>query len=424
MPTPPVPHDTFAALRYRDFSIVTINQFCLTLAILMQEVIVAYALYHLTRDPLVLGFIGLAEAIPFIALSLWGGYFADRYNRQIIMQICMVLSLPLPLILSALFSSHENGDLTAQQLSMGVYGIIFLLGTIRGFYNPSVSSLKPFLVPRNLYPNAATWTTIGWQSAVVLGPVTGGLLLGYLGLHQTLYLVTGLLLVCSVLLTLLKRRRFPPIEHDSVLLSLSEGFRFIFKTKIIFWSISLDLVSVLFGGVIALLPIYADDILKVGAEGLGLLRAAPSVGALLMMVVLAKYPPTHHAWRNMLLAVAGFGVFTLVFAFSTTLWLSLLALALTGAFDSISVVIRQTILQIFPPENLRGRVAAVNGMFVSSSNELGAFESGVAARYLTVIPATILGGSITLLVAALTYFKTRDLLNVDVEHSKPVEVKE
>lgn len=424
MPTPPVPHDTFAALRYRDFSIVTINQFCLTLAILMQEVIVAYALYHLTRDPLVLGFIGLAEAIPFIALSLWGGYFADRYNRQIIMQICMVLSLPLPLILSALFSSHENGDLTAQQLSMGVYGIIFLLGTIRGFYNPSVSSLKPFLVPRNLYPNAATWTTIGWQSAVVLGPVTGGVLLGYLGLHQTLYLVIGLLLICSVLLTLLKRRRFPPIEHDSVLLSLSEGFRFIFKTKIIFWSISLDLVSVLFGGVIALLPIYADDILKVGAEGLGLLRAAPSVGALLMMVILAKYPPTHHAWRNMLLAVAGFGVFTLVFAFSTTLWLSLLALALTGAFDSISVVIRQTILQIFPPENLRGRVAAVNGMFVSSSNELGAFESGVAARYLTVIPATILGGSITLLVAALTYFKTRDLLNVDVEHSKPVEVKE
>jgi MFS family permease len=424
MPTPPVPHDTFAALRYRDFSIVTINQFCLTLAILMQEVIVAYALYHLTRDPLVLGFIGLAEAIPFIALSLWGGYFADRYNRQIIMQICMVLSLPLPLILSALFSSHENGDLTAQQLSMGVYGIIFLLGTIRGFYNPSVSSLKPFLVPRNLYPNAATWTTIGWQSAVVLGPVTGGLLLGYLGLHQTLYLVTGLLLVCSVLLTLLKRRRFPPIEHDSVLLSLSEGFRFIFKTKIIFWSISLDLVSVLFGGVIALLPIYADDILKVGAEGLGLLRAAPSVGALLMMVILAKYPPTHHAWRNMLLAVAGFGVFTLIFAFSTALWLSLLALALTGAFDSISVVVRQTILQIFPPENLRGRVAAVNGMFVSSSNELGAFESGVAARYLTVIPATILGGSITLLVAALTYFKTRDLLNVDVEHSKPVEVKE
>ncbi len=420
----PASHDAFAALRHRDFSIVTINQFCLTLAILIQEVIVAYALYRLTRDPLVLGLIGLAEAIPFIALSLWGGYFADRFNRQIIMQICMLFALPMPLVLSGLFTGFEQGHLSQSQLALGVYGIIFVLGTIRGFYNPSVSSLKPFLVPRALYPNAATWTTIGWQSAVVLGPVTGGFLLGYAGLHLTLYLVTGLLLVCSVLLALLKKRQFPPINHDSVWLSLQEGFSFIFKTKIVFWSISLDLVSVLFGGVIALLPIYAEDILKVGAEGLGILRAAPSVGALLMMALLAKYQPTRHAWRNMLLAVAGFGIFTLVFAFSKTMWLSLLALGLTGAFDSISVVIRQTILQIFPPENLRGRVAAVNGMFVSSSNELGAFESGVAARYLTVIPATILGGSITLLVAILTYFKTRDLLKVDVEHSKPAEVKE
>lgn len=417
--TSAAPHDAFAALRYRDFSIVTLNQFCLTLAILVQEVMVAYVLYQLTRDPLVLGLIGLAEAIPFIALSLWGGYVADRFNRQRVMQICLLLALPMPLILSALFSRHDQGLLTHDQLAWGVYGVIFLLGTIRGFYNPSVSSLKPFLVPRALYPNAATWTTIGWQSAVILGPVSGGLLLGYLGLHQTLYLVTGLLLLCSVLLALLKKRQFPPINHDNIWLSLQEGFGFIFKTKIIFWSISLDLVSVLFGGVIALLPIYAEDILKVGAEGLGLLRAAPSIGAVLMMGILAKYQPTQHAWRNMLLAVAGFGIFTLIFAFSTTLWLSLLALALTGAFDSISVVIRQTILQIFPPENLRGRVAAVNGMFVSSSNELGAFESGLAARYLTVIPATVLGGSITLGVVIVTYFKTRDLLKVDVEHSKP-----
>ncbi|RYZ82601.1 MAG: MFS transporter, partial [Moraxellaceae bacterium] len=256
------PHDAFAALRHRDFSIVTLNQFCLTLAILIQEVMVAYVLYQLTRDPLVLGLIGLAEAIPFIALSLWGGYVADRFNRQRVMQICMLLALPMPLLLSALFTSHDQGGLTHDQLAWGVYGVIFLLGTIRGFYNPSVSSLKPFLVPRDIYPNAATWTTIGWQSAVILGPVSGGLLLGYLGLHQTLYLVTGLLLLCSVLLVLLKKRQFPAINHDSIWLSLQEGFRFIFKTKIIFWSISLDLVSVLFGGVIALLPIYAEDILK------------------------------------------------------------------------------------------------------------------------------------------------------------------
>lgn len=418
----PSTQDAFAALRYKDFSIVTINQFCLTLAILIQEVIVAYSLYRLTHDPLTLGFIGLAEAIPFIILSLWGGYVADRFNRQRIMQICLLIACPLPLILVALFHAEKLGQLSHGTLALGVYAVIFMLGTIRGFYSPSVTSLKPFLVPRDLYTNAATWTTIGWQSGVVLGPMLGGFMLAYLGLENTLYIVCGLLAICSIVLTQLDKRTFPSVNHESIWLSLKEGFDFIFKTKIVFWSISLDLVSVLFGGVIALLPIYAEDILKVGAEGLGVLRAAPSIGALLMMVILAKFPPTHHAWRNMLLAVTGFGVFTLVFAFSNVMWLSLIALALTGAFDSISVVIRQTILQIFPPENLRGRVAAVNGMFVSSSNELGAFESGVAARYLTVIPATVMGGTITLVVAALTYFKTKDLLKVDVEHSKALEV--
>lgn len=423
MTTYPSANDPFAALRYKDFSIVTINQFCLTLAILMQEVIVAYTLYKLTHDPLTLGFIGLAEAIPFIILSLWGGYVADRFNKQRIMQICLFFACPMPILLVLLFHYAGLGYLSHGMLALGVYAVIFMLGTIRGFYSPSVTSLKPFLVPRDLYTNAATWTTVGWQSGVVLGPMLGGFSLAYLGLATTLYVVCGLLLGCCVLVALLDKRTFPSINHDNVWLSLKEGFDFIFKTKIVFWSISLDLVSVLFGGVIALLPIYAEDVLKVGAEGLGLLRAAPSIGALLMMVILAKYPPTHHAWRNMLLAVAGFGVFTLIFAFSSVMWLSLIALAVTGAFDSISVVIRQTILQIFPPENLRGRVAAVNGMFVSSSNELGAFESGLAARYLTVIPATILGGSITLLVAGLTFFKTRELLKVDVEHAKAVEIK-
>jgi MFS family permease len=286
---------------------------------------------------------------------------------------------------------------------------------VRGFYGPSVSSLKPFLVPRALYANAATWTTVGWQTGVVLGPVAAGFLYAAIGLQQTLYVVFGLLLLCVVLVLNLQKRQFPAINHDNIWLGLREGFSFIWQTKIVFWSISLDLVSVLFGGAIALLPIFAEDILKVGPEGLGLLRAAPSVGALLMMVVLTRYPPTTHAWRNMLLAVLGFGVFTLLFAYSTTLWVSLLALALTGAFDSISVVIRQTILQIFPPENLRGRVAAVNGMFVSSSNELGAFESGLAARYIGAVPAVVVGGAVTLLVVSLTWWKTSDLLAVKVD---------
>lgn len=410
--------DAFAALRYRDFSLVTLNQFCLTLAILIQEIIVAYSLYKITKDPLTLGLIGLAEAIPYIALSLWGGYFADRFNKQTIMKICLFFAIPLPLVLWGLFHAYGLKQIELSTLSWGVYAVIFGLGTIRGFYNPSATSLKPFLIPREIYANGATWTTIGWQSGVIIGPMLGGFMLAFFGRETSFISVAVLLSLCFLLVNLLSKRTFPKIETERVLQSLGEGFRFIAKTKIVLWAISLDLVSVLFGGVIALLPIFAEDILKIGPEGLGYLRAAPSIGALITMIALTRFPPTRHAWRNMLLAVAGFGLFTLLFAYSNYLWLSLFALAMTGACDSISVVIRQTILQIYPPENMRGRVAAVNGMFVSSSNELGAFESGLAAKYLGPVIATVFGGSMTLLVVAFSWAKTKDLFGVDITQAE------
>ncbi len=410
--------DAFAALRYRDFSLVTLNQFCLTLAILIQEIIVAYSLYKITKDPLTLGLIGLAEAIPYIALSLWGGYFADRFNKQTIMKICLFFAIPLPLVLWGLFHAYGLKHIELSTLSWGVYAVIFGLGTIRGFYNPSATSLKPFLIPREIYANGATRTTIGWQSGVIIGPMLGGFMLAFFGRETSFISVAVLLSLCFLLVNLLSKRTFPKIETERVLQSLGEGFRFIAKTKIVPWAISLDLVSVLFGGVIALLPIFAEDILKIGPEGLGYLRAAPSIGALITMIALTRFPPTRHAWRNMLLAVAGFGLFTLLFAYSNYLWLSLFALAMTGACDSISVVIRQTILQIYPPENMRGRVAAVNGMFVSSSNELGAFESGLAAKYLGPVIATVFGGSMTLLVVAFSWAKTKDLFGVNITQAE------
>ncbi|MCK4080072.1 MFS transporter [Acinetobacter radioresistens] len=416
-------HDAFAALRYRDFSIITLNQFCLTLAILIQEIIVAYSLYQITKDPLTLGLIGLAEAIPFIALSLWGGYFADRFNKQTIMKVCLFFAAPLPLILWWLFHAYAIDSITINSLSWGIYAVIFGLGTIRGFYNPSATSLKPFLIPKAIYANGATWTTIGWQSGVILGPMLGGFMLAFLGRETSLIAVSILLALCFILINLLQKRNFPVMEEHRVLDSLGEGFRFIWKTKIVLWAISLDLVSVLFGGVIALLPIFAEDILKVGPEGLGYLRAAPSIGALVTMIALTKFPPTQHAWRNMLLAVAGFGIFTLLFAFSDHVWLSLFALAMTGACDSISVVIRQTILQIFPPENMRGRVAAVNGMFVSSSNELGAFESGLAAKYMGTVMATVFGGCMTMAVVVVSWAKTKDLFDIDITQSSDNQFK-
>ena len=406
--------DAFAALRYRDFSIITVNQFCLTLAILIQEIIVAYSLYKITKDPLTLGLIGLAEAIPFISLSLWGGYIADKFNKQLIMKICLFFSFPLPLVRWGLFHLYGLNQISVHVLALGIYAVIFCFGVIRGFYSPSATSLKPFLIPRELYTNGATWTTIGWQSGVILGPMLGGFMLAFLGRETSLLSVSILLFICFCLIMLLKKRSFPAIEHENMWSSLGEGFRFIWKTKIVLWAISLDLVSVLFGGVVALLPIFAEDILKVGPEGLGYLRAAPSIGALFTMIALTRFPPTHHAWRNMLLAVAGFGIFTIIFAFSSHMWLSLFALAMTGACDSISVVVRQTILQIFPPENMRGRVAAVNGMFVSSSNELGAFESGLAAKYMGTLAATLFGGCMTLAVVILSWTKTKDLFHMDI----------
>ena len=378
----------------------------------------AYSLYKITKDPLTLGLIGLAEAIPYIALSLWGGYFADRFNKQTIMKICLFFAIPLPLVLWGLFHAYGLKQIELSTLSWGVYAVIFGLGTIRGFYNPSATSLKPFLIPREIYANGATRTTIGWQSGVIIGPMLGGLMLAFLGRETSFISVAVLLSLCFLLVNLLSKRTFPKIETERVLQSLGEGFRFIAKTKIVPWAISLDLVSVLFGGVIALLPIFAEDILKIGPEGLGYLRAAPSIGALITMIALTRFPPTRHAWRNMLLAVAGFGLFTLLFAYSNYLWLSLFALAMTGACDSISVVIRQTILQIYPPENMRGRVAAVNGMFVSSSNELGAFESGLAAKYLGPVIATVFGGSMTLLVVAFSWAKTKDLFGVDITQAE------
>ena len=406
--------DAFAALRYRDFTIITINQLCLTLGILIQEVIVGYSLYQITKDPLTLGMIGLAEAIPFITLSLWGGYFADKFNKQTIMKICLFFSFPLPLVLWTLFYRFDSNQLSIELLKWGIYSVIFCFGVIRGFYSPAATSLKPFLIPRELYTNGATWTTIGWQSGVILGPMLGGFMLAGLGRETSLLSVALLMFICFCLVNILQKREFPAMEKADLWSSMQEGFRFIWNTKIVLWAISLDLVSVLFGGVVALLPIFASDILKTGPEGLGLLRAAPSIGALFTMIILTRFPPTQHAWRNMLLAVAGFGVFTLIFAFSNYMWLSLFALMMTGACDSISVVIRQTILQLYPPENMRGRVAAVNGMFVSSSNELGAFESGLTAKYMGTITATIFGGCMTLGVVVLSWIKTSELFGVDI----------
>ncbi len=407
--------DTYASLRIPDFRYYVMNSFLITATLLIQEVLLGYELYKLTHDPLALGLVGLAEAIPFILLSLFGGHLADRRDKKRILQISLLVIMLGSVVLYLAFQPALETKLTfAGRLAL-IYGVLMLIGTAKGFYSPASSSLKPFLVPRELYPNSSTWSSSFWQAGAIVGPGVAGFLYSLLGLDNALLVVIGLFGVCFLLISLITNKPVIVDENATPLGfwdSLKEGFRFVFNTKIVFYSISLDLFSVLFGGVVAILPVFAEDILKVGAEGLGFLRAAPAIGAVLTMLFMARNPPTHNAWRNMLLAVAGFGVATLIFAASTNFYLSLAMLFLTGAFDSVSVIIRQTVLQIFPPDHMRGRVAAVNGIFVSSSNEIGAFESGLAARLFGTVPSVMLGGVVTLGVVAYVYVKTKELFSV------------
>lgn len=410
----PSSQDAFSALRYPQFVYLITGNSLVTVASLIQEVVIGYELYRITHDPLSLGLIGLAEALPYISLALFGGHYADRYDKRTIMKLSLCLILSCSLVLMWILSPNNRVNIPQNVMLLYVYGIISVIGFARGFYSPAASSLKAFLTPREVYSNAASWSSTFWQTGAILGPGVAGFLYAYLGLMNTLWVVLGVFLVSFLMLSLIKKTPVPEaIETNTNLwTSIREGIQFVYQNKILLYSISLDLAAVLFGGVIAILPVFAEDILKVGPEGLGVLRAAPSVGAVLTILMTAYFPPTRHAWRNMLIAVAGFGIATLVFALSTYFWLSVIMLFLTGAFDAISVVIRQTILQVIPPDHMRGRVVAVNSVFVSSSNEIGAFESGVAAKLFGTVPSVLLGGGLTMLIVVWVWIRSRDLFEV------------
>lgn len=408
-------NDPFLAFRYREFRFFVVAQFFITIAQLIQEVVIGYELYRITRDPLAIGMVGLVEAIPFIGLSLFGGHLADRLSKKkmIIISISGVMTCSLFLHFYTTDAMRET--MSTAGLLAGIYSVIFLIGVCRAFFSPAAQALRAFLVPRTAYANAATWSSSAWQSGAIIGPMLSGFLYALFGFSNTLLIVVALVGGTLGLMMMIKDKPIVTAAvHRSILASFTEGIRFVYKTKIIFYSISLDLFSVLFGGVVAILPVFAEDILHVGAEGLGLLRASPSIGAVVTLFLLSKYSPMKHAWRNLLSVVTAFGVCILVFAFSQSMVLSMAALFFSGAFDSVSVVIRGTILQLMTPDELRGRVQAVNGMFLSSSNELGAFESGFAATLFGTIPSVVFGGTMTLLIVAWVYTRSKELLAVDV----------
>ena len=406
--------DAYRALKYPEFRAFVCGNTLFTMALLMQEVIVSYEIYKITHNPLALGLIGLAEALPYISLALFGGHYADNRDKKRIMQISLSIIILGSFLL--LYSSLQLNSADAQTHIYLIYFVIFLIGLSKGFFSPAASSLNPFLVPKDVFANAATWNSSFWQLGAILGPGVAGFLYAYLGLSNSLLSIIALLMGVMICLFFIKSRPVPikAVQHESIWQSLKEGIQFVFKTKIILYAISLDLFSVLFGGVIAILPVFAEDILKVGAEGLGILRAAPSIGAVLTMAFMIYFPPLENAWRNLILAIVGFGLATLVFGLSTNFMLSVIALFFTGAFDSVSVVIRQTILRFYTPDEMRGRVSSVNGIFVSSSNELGAFESGVMAKFFGTVPSVLIGAGATLFLVTWVAISSKDLFNIKV----------
>ena len=400
-------HDPYAALRVLNFRWFVASLMAMTIATQIQAVVVAWQIYELTHDPLSLGLIGLAEAVPFIGVALFAGHVADRVSR---VRISLIALAALFVCSVALLGFTLAPGIITPARVWPIYLVIFLSGIARSFLQPARSALGAELVPRELYPNAVTWRSSTWQFATVVGPAVGGLVYGF-GSASLAYALDAVIMGVSVL-ALAAMRHSPAraaVSGESFVESLTTGIRFVRRQPIILGALSLDLFSVLFGGAVALLPVFAAEILHVGPQGLGILRAAPAVGAVTMSVLLAHLPPLRQAGRTLLYSVALFGLCMIGFGLSRNFLLSIALLGASGMADTVSVVVRSTLLQVLTPTYLLGRVSAVNAIFIGSSNEIGAFESGTAARLIGTVPAVVLGGLATLVVVAITAVKVPSL---------------
>jgi MFS family permease len=384
-------HDPYAPLRFRDYRLLLTGRFISSFANEMLSFAIGWELWLRTHSAFALGMVGLVQVVPVILLSLPGGHVADQYNRR---RIVIITELAIAMcVIGLAWLSYTKGSITL------IYLCLLGVGIARAFNDPASSTLLPETIPPELFSRAATWNTSVWHFASIAGPAVAGLLVGFFSTVTFIYVMDALAAITyCILISLIKGRQLALAQKSATLDSVREGLRFMGKTRVILAAITLDMFAVLFGSAVALLPIYATDILKVGAQGLGILRAAPSIGALLIAFVLAHLPPMKNAGRTLFLAVAGFGVATIIFGLSTWFWLSVLMLAALGGLDNISVVIRGTLLLTQTPDEMRGRVSAVNSIFIGVSNELGGFESGFAAALFGPVIAVVAGGIGTILV--------------------------
>jgi MFS family permease len=367
----------------------------------MQSTIVAWQVYEITNDKLALGLIGLSEAVPFIISTFYSGYATDKFNRKkLLVGFTWLLAGCSSLLVLLNFYGESIFPVYGV---LPIYLIIGISGIARSFIAPTTQAIQARIIPRGLYANASTWSSNVFQVGAVIGPLIGGLMLELFSPTIALMVVVALIASSAFLKSFIPDQPIAKdVKHESFFKSLKEGLRFVFKSQPIVSSISLDLFAVLFGGVVALLPAFCKDILGVGPTALGLLRGSQFMGSAVMGFVLAYFPPLKNAGRNLLVSIALFGICIIGFALSEIYWLSFLFLFLSGAFDNISVIIRSTILQLYTPDAMRGRVSSVNSLFIKSSNEIGDFESGLAAKFLGLVPAVIFGGSMTLLVVGFT----------------------
>ena len=393
--------EAFTAIRYRNFRYFLGYRFFMTMATLMQSVIVSWHMYFLTKNVLWLGMIGLVEVVPQISISLFAGHYVDLWDKKKIIRnttfLLLLGSIILTLYSIESFHSYQR---------FGIWPIfitIFLTGLSRGIMMPAHTAILGQLVNKTDYANAAVWNSANWQIAAVMGPAVGGLIYGFSSISVA-YSTVFVLYTFS--LWMISRTQIKHVittiqaGEEDIYSRIREGIHFVLKSPELMGAFSLDMFAVLFGGAVALLPVYASDVLHVGPQGLGFLRACPAVGAIVMSFYLMFYPPVHNSGRTLLLSVAAFGLCMIGFAYSHLFWLSALLLILSGLFDNVSVIIRSTILQLYTPEKMRGRVGSVNSIFIGSSNELGAFESGVTAKLMGLVPSVAFGGIMTLIVVA------------------------
>jgi MFS family permease len=402
--------DPFASVKVTEYRNLLIGRFGFIMGLRMMSTLIGWWIYLLTNDPFAIGLVGLSEVIPALSLALYAGHVIDQSEKRRLLLKGVMLYFLASLCLVFISTKFTSSHLTRHGVAVCIYFVIFCTGIFRAFTGPVFSAIIAYIVPRNDLQNATTWSQGTWLSASVTGHATGGFLIAVVGITNTLVVICGLIAVSFFFLFKLKPK--PAATVKGVVRtweSVKEGLRFVYKTKELFSSLSLDLFAVLFGGAVALIPIYARDILKVGSEGFGILNGAADMGSILIVIILTLFPAKRNQGKKFILAVGGFGLCIIVFGISKIFLVSFFALMISGMLDGISVVVRGTITQLKTPDFMRGRVMSVNSMFVNSSNELGQFESGITAKLMGTVPAVVFGGSMTLLVVIYTWFKSPTL---------------